>query len=324
MDGGETVNNRKEININYINILKTGCDVISFWVRDLKERLIWKGFGFMLLNKKMERKQQNLFLKLNIMKYSFFLIITIFLSVSAHSQFELNTNPIKIETKLNKKDSSLLIIYKNTCHKDLLLWVGDWMIDRLEPNFEYRYLPNPIKNAIFLFSRKDKVDTRFLVYGDIPNRDYLLFFSNYKYLIPGESFSLKINCDTLIRRKRIKALSIYFNYSLVDISNLCLYSRSKSTNTSKSIPCEFHYDKRLFGESIINIDRVFWSCNRLPIINKIKYNKKPKILNGPIRPLDRYNIDPIIIAHSNNELITPSLEILYKFHRNYAVVQKIK
>lgn len=193
------------------------------------------------------------------LKYIIILIFCFFID-EVNAQFTLQ--PIKVSAVYLRKDSLIEITYKNSNITPILLWVGDFVIDKLNRNSNYHYLARPIKSEIYL---TEHTDIEFLNYTT-SDTNTLLTLSNYKYLDVDSFFKVQIVVKDSALIKKIKKNKIYFHCSLIDCENLTQY-HNRTVNVSndyKITDTKFYY-----SYPIIKFDSIHWSIdNKRSIMNQ--------------------------------------------------------
>lgn len=253
------------------------------------------------------------------MKQYVFIIGFLLSNQVSFSQFDLFANPLKVDCIYSKKDTTIKINYKNITTSEIALWVGDFDIKYISENESYQYITSAIKNNIFFFKKGIKKN-KFLNYFEIDDTLKYLYKTNYKILLPNESFTIIIKPQTNFPIRAIKKTKVILRYSLIDVGNLCAYlSNNKILLPGYKGACFFEEDKgfntnnKIRINAELNYSDAFLKQKR--IISKTDLPVMvPKIVSPELKNFVKYE----------GELIAPNIDLILKFHSAYNSEMTIK
>lgn len=174
----------------------------------------------------------------------------------------------EVKAGFNRKDSVLVINYKNTLPFAQLVWVNDFSIAAIfnQSDISGTFLASPITQEIYLVNRKmllRKNSSSFFLRNDSSE----LNLYNYKIVDPNDAIEvrLKISNDSLYNLVLKKELLLMGVFSFIDLSSMELLAGSYEKR-SKQIASQFeNYIQKPNISNInktINLKDISWQFNR--------------------------------------------------------------
>ncbi len=252
------------------------------------------------------------------MKRFLYLTLSLFLINTCYSQVSIKP-PIYVKTAITKNKLELDIQFINSSNKPLLLWMGRWVVDYINPTkYNYSSIAAPIKFTIYLMQKNDKIS--FSEYVLPNNEDAFLLSSNYKLINETDTFFIKLNLsDSLVKQITKKNLQIYIQYTILDATNFIAYLERNKLDSGfiKNNLYDFlNENKYFFQNKYTSFNLINWAS---PQSVKIQLDKKLRHdLPLTMKPQRKPNF--YIPEKINQAYFHINKEALYRFMETHSII----
>lgn len=221
----------------------------------------------------------------------------------------------EVKAELARKDSILVISYKNTLPFSQLIWANDFSIAALfnQSDISGSYLASPITNEIYLVNKTlniRKTSNSFYLRNDSSE----LNLYNYKMLNPNEALAIKIkiNNDSLYKQIIKKQFTIRGTFSFIDFTNVELWASSNQGNGKKIQSTLDDYTQKANASNsvkAIDLKEINWRFNRKIDVMKVH--------GQPLGVVEKGGLSIKNLVHplemSSKKLILFSIDEIYRF-----------